>query len=213
LAEAADLARLAWRPGAQALPEPIAARRPVLGQLGGLSVALPAGAFLQASAEAEAAIRTVVAEALGPALRIADLYAGCCTLGLPLAAAGRQVLALERDPAMVEALIGAARTAGCTQRLQAAVRDLERAPLAGAELAGLDGVVLDPPRAGAVAQAAALAAAGPPRIAMVSCNPATFARDAATLVAGGYDLAWMQPIDAFLWSRELELVGAFARAA
>jgi 23S rRNA (uracil1939-C5)-methyltransferase len=93
----------------------------------------------------------------------------------------------------------------------AAVRDLERSPLNGPELRQLDAVILDPPRAGARAQALALAGAPLGRIAMVSCNPATFARDARSLADGGWRLAWVRPIDAFLWSAQIELVGAFVR--
>ncbi len=81
------------------------------------------------------------------------------------------------------------------------------------ELAGFDAVVFDPPRAGARAQAAALAGSSVPRIVAVSCNPATFARDARTLIDGGYRLASVQPIDSFIWSPHLELVARFDRAA
>ena len=177
----------------------------------GVRVGLPPGAFLQATSFAENAIRAAVALAIGDAHRIGDLFAGCGTLGLPLAAAGGRVLALDLDASMLAAAERAARQAGFGDRLRAERRDLERAPLAGPALEGLDAVILDPPRAGARAQAAALATSGVSRIAMVSCNPATFARDARTLVEGGYRLDWVQPIDAFLWSSQIELVGAFAR--
>ena len=120
--------------------------------------------------------------------------------------------ALDADAGMLAAAERAARQAGFGERFQVAPRDLERAPLAGSELAGLDAVVLDPPRAGARAQAAALAGGRVPRIAMVSCDPASFARDARALVDGGYRLLWVRPIDAFLWSSRIELVGAFRRA-
>jgi 23S rRNA (uracil1939-C5)-methyltransferase len=206
-----DLARLAWRPAVGSLAEPIAARRPVWVAFGGVRVEVPPGAFLQATRFAEDAIRSALALAIGDARRIADLFAGCGTLGLPLAAAGRQVLALDADPSMLAAARGAARQAGFGDRLATECRDLERAPLAGPALERLDAVILDPPRAGARAQAIALATSRMTRIAMVSCNPATFARDARTLVDGGYRLVTVQPIDAFLWSSQIELVGAFAR--
>ncbi len=207
-----DLARIAWRPAANEPPEPVAARRPVRVGFVGVSVELPPGAFLQATGFAEDAIRTAVAEAIGDAGRVADLFAGCGTLGLPLAAAGRRVLAVDADPQMLAAAGRAAREADVGDRLVTDCRDLERAPLAGAALDRLDAVILDPPRAGARAQAAALATSRVARIAMISCNPATFARDARTLVDGGYRLLTVQPIDAFLWSSQIELVGAFARA-
>ncbi len=206
-----DLARLAWRPAPDRQGEPIAARRPVWVEFAGVRVELPPGAFLQATGFAEAAIRSAVAGAIGDARRIADLFAGCGTFGLPFAARGCLVLALDADPWMLAAAGSAARQAGFGDRFRAEGRDLERAPLAGPGLEGLEAVILDPPRAGARAQAAALAASRVPRIAMVSCNPATFARDARTLVDGGYRLVSVQPVDAFLWSAQIELVGAFAR--
>ncbi len=211
-AEHQDLARLAWRPAAGSPAEPIAARRPVWVDFAGVRVELPPGAFLQATRFAEDAIRSAVAEAIGDARRIADLFAGCGTFGLPFAALGRQVLALDADPSMLAAAGAAARQAGFGDRLRTEGRDLERAPLTGPALERLDAVILDPPRAGARAQAGALAASRVARIAMVSCNPATFARDARTLVDGGYRVVAVQPIDAFLWSAQIELVGAFARA-
>jgi len=91
------------------------------------------------------------------------------------------------------------------------IRDLFRRPLEPIELNRLDAVVIDPPRAGAKAQIAALAASTVSRIASVSCNPVTFARDAAVLVASGYSLEWVQVIDQFRWSAHVELVAAFSR--
>jgi 23S rRNA (uracil1939-C5)-methyltransferase len=208
-----DLARIAWRAAASDPAEPIAARRPVSVDFAGVPVELPPGAFLQATGFAEAAIRAAVAAAIGDARRLVDLFAGCGTLGLPLAAAGRDVLALEAEPAMLAAAGRAARQAGFGARFSTRCQDLERAPLAGPALDRLDAVILDPPRAGARAQAMALATSKVARIAMVSCNPASFARDARALVEGGYRLLSVQPIDAFLWSSQIELVGAFARAA
>jgi 23S rRNA (uracil1939-C5)-methyltransferase len=221
LAAGQDLARLAWRAGPHATAEPIAARRPVVVELAGVAVELPPGAFLQATGFAEQAIRAAVLDAIGAAPRVADLFAGCGTLGLPLAAARRRVQAYDADPALLAAAAAGAREASCGGRFATATRDLERAPLSAPELARFDAVILDPPRAGARAQAAALAAtraqaaplaqAPPGRIAMVSCDPATFARDARTLVDGGWQLAWVRPVDAFLWSAQIELVGAFTR--
>jgi 23S rRNA (uracil1939-C5)-methyltransferase len=212
-AAAHDLARITWCSNAMTEPEPIVQRRAPRVAFGRVEVELPPGAFLQASEAAEAAIRRAVEQAIGDAMRIADLFAGCGTLGLPLAAAGRTVHALERDPAMLAALEGAAQRSGLAGRLTTERRDLQRVPLAAAELARFDALVVDPPRAGARPQATALAASGLARLAMVSCNPATFARDARTLVDGGWRCLWVQPIDAFLWSSRIELVAAFARPA
>jgi len=115
------------------------------------------------------------------------------------------------DPAMVNAMNAAARSAEIDQHLIADERDLDRRPLDHTVLKDLDAVIIDPPRAGARTQAEALAESSVRKIAMVSCNPATFARDARLLEDGGYRLSWIQPIDAFLWSAQIELVGAFER--
>jgi 23S rRNA (uracil1939-C5)-methyltransferase len=212
-AGAHDLARIAWAARGDAEAEPIAERRLPRVSFDGVQVDLPHGAFLQASVAAEGAIRRAVVAALGDAERIVDLFAGCGTFGLPLAAGGRAVHAVERAPAMLAALHGAARRAGLEGRVTTEPRDLQRTPLAGAELERFEAVVLDPPRAGARAQAASLAASPVARLALVSCNPATFARDARLLVDGGYRCSWVRPVDAFLWSSRIELVAAFARGA
>ena len=213
LADAQDLARLAWREGRTASVEPISARRQPIIDFGGVPTALPIGAFLQATSEAERAIRSAVALAIGEARTLADLFAGCGTLGLPFAKEGRKIFAAERDPAMIEALRLAADGSGLGARVDAIARDLDRDPLVGDELAPFEAVIVDPPRAGAPAQVQAIAStASPSRVAMVSCNPATFSRDARTLIEAGYRLSWVQPIDAFLFAAEIELVGAFERA-
>jgi 23S rRNA (uracil1939-C5)-methyltransferase len=152
-----------------------------------------------------------VQEGVAGASRIADLYAGCGTFGLPLAAEGRRVHAVEGDRHLVESIEQAVRVAAGRLRLSALARDLDRRPLQPEELKGFDAVVFDPPRAGAKAQAEALAASNVARVVAVSCDPATFARDARILVEGGYRLDWVQPVDQFLWSPHLELVAAFRR--
>ncbi|MGE3932044.1 MAG: class I SAM-dependent RNA methyltransferase, partial [Rhodospirillaceae bacterium] len=128
-----------------------------------------------------------------------------------LARAGAKVIAYERDADAVAALTAAARRSDLAPRIEAAARDLDRRPLAGPELAPLDGVVLDPPRPGAAAQAHALAGSRVPVVAYVSCNAGSFARDARTLVDGGYRLETVTPVDQFLWSPHVELVGVFKR--
>lgn len=199
--------------GAEARWEP----RPVTVTLGGTAVPLPAGAFLQATVDGEAALVDGVREAtagtgLGAATAmVADLFAGLGTFALSL---DGRVTAVEaaRDAAL--ALKAAAGRAGRSVAVEH--RDLYRRPLEPSELGRFDAVVLDPPRAGAREQVAALAAAGsaaagPARLAYVSCNPATFARDAALLAAGGWRLLWVRPVGQFRWSTHIELVSAFAR--
>jgi 23S rRNA (uracil1939-C5)-methyltransferase len=189
--------------GAQTRWEP----EPVTVTLGGVPVPLPPGGFLQATREGEAALVAAVRAAVGDATTVADLFAGLGTFALSL---DGRILAAEgaRDAAL--ALKAAANA---VQRpLFVDHRDLFRRPYTAAELSRVDAVVLDPPRAGAREQVAALADSTVPRLAYVSCNPATFARDAKTLVDGGYRLDWVQPVGQFRWSTHVELVGAFSRA-
>jgi 23S rRNA (uracil1939-C5)-methyltransferase len=206
-AAAADLARLSWRQEGE--PVPVAQRRPVRVTFGGVAVDLPADAFLQATQEAEAALTGLVLAGTAGAARVADLFAGIGTFSFPLAAHAR-VDAVEGAAAALGALRTAAARAGL-RRLATEQRDLARRPLEPAELAPYDAVVFDPPRAGAAAQAAMLARSRVARVVAVSCNPATFARDAATLVGGGYRLGEVTPVDQFVWSAHVELVAVFTR--
>jgi 23S rRNA (uracil1939-C5)-methyltransferase len=199
------IARLAWA------GEPIVQHRVVAISSAGVAVELPVAAFLQPTAEGESFLVASVARALADARRVADLFAGCGAFALSLAAAGKQVSAYELDLAQARTIDVAARRAGTRIAVKAEVRDLERRPLAGAELAAFDGVLLDPPRIGAAPQAQRLAASKIPTIAYVSCNPVTFARDAAILVSGGYRLGPVTPLDQFLWSSHVELVATFRR--
>jgi 23S rRNA (uracil1939-C5)-methyltransferase len=203
-AETYRIARLAVDDGygAQTRWEP----EPVSVTLGGIAVPLPHGAFLQATAEGEEALVLAVREAVGPARVIADLFAGLGTFALSLEG---KVLAAEgaRDAAL--ALKAAANRA--QRQVFVDHRDLFRRPLDAKELGRFEGVVLDPPRAGAKEQVPLLARSDVPRIAYVSCNPATFARDAKELVEGGYRLDWVKPIGQFRWSTHVELVGCFSR--
>ncbi len=179
-------------------------------QIGRARVPLPPGGFLQATTEGEAALTAAVLRAVGPARNVADLFAGIGTFALPLAETA-QVLAVEGEAAMVAALDAGWRSAPGLHRIAAERRDLYRRPLLPDELARHDAVVIDPPRAGAEAQAVELARSGVPVIAHVSCNPATFARDARILTAAGYRLDWIEVIDQFRWSPHVELAARFSR--
>jgi 23S rRNA (uracil1939-C5)-methyltransferase len=204
VAEAKGLARLTWG------DETVALRAMPEVHLGRARVQFPPAAFLQATEAGEAALLTAVKAALGPQKRLADLFAGIGTFALPLAE-GAQVLAVEGDAGMASALDKAARGAIGLRRVKVERRDLFRRPLEPDELRGLTGVVIDPPRAGAEAQAGRLAASTVPVIAMVSCNPASFARDARILTAGGYNLDWVQVVDQFRWSHHVEMAARFSR--
>jgi 23S rRNA (uracil1939-C5)-methyltransferase len=203
LAEAHGLARLAWD------GETIAQRQPPEQRFGPARVIPPPGAFLQATAEGEAALLQAAAEALADARRIADLFAGCGTFSLPLAARA-EVHAVEADAGMLAALDRGWRAAPGLKRVTTEARDLFRRPLLAEELARFDAVLLDPPRAGAEAQVAEIARARLPTVAMISCNPVSFARDARALARAGYRLDWVQVVDQFRWSPHVELAARFS---
>jgi 23S rRNA (uracil1939-C5)-methyltransferase len=203
-ATAHRLARLSIDDGYGAQPrwEP----EPVTVTLGGVPVALTPGAFLQPTMDGEAALVAAVRAIVGDAALVADLFAGLGTFALALP--GRAIgVEGQRDAAL--ALRLAAARAGRGDEVEH--RDLFRRPLTIAELDRFDAVVIDPPRAGAREQMPALAASSVARIAYVSCNPATFARDAKLLIEGGYRLTGITPVGQFRWSTHVELVGAFVR--
>jgi 23S rRNA (uracil1939-C5)-methyltransferase len=183
--------------GPETLYEPV----PATVTLSGVPVSFPVGGFLQATGDGEAALVAAVREALGDAGAIADLFSGLGTFAL----ATRSAYAAE-----------ASRDAAASLRRAAPVmtvehRDLYRRPLDAGQLGRFDAVILDPPRAGAAEQSAALAASAVSRIAYVSCNPATFARDARTLADGGYALEWARPVGQFRWSTHVELAASLRR--
>jgi len=204
------LMRVSWTAPGGGEPEPLLQLGTPQVAFGGVAVDLPPGAFLQPSREGEAALRAAVEEAAEGRRRVADLFAGCGSFSLPLAKLAA-VHAVEGDRAAVAALAAAAKRAGLGQRLTTERRDLDRSPLQPAELARFDAVVFDPPRAGAAAQSRALAASGIARVVALSCNPASFARDARLLADGGMTLDWALPVDQFPWSPHLELAACFSR--
>ena len=173
-------------------------------------VRLPAGAFLQTSAEAETVMTALVCEGVGRAKRIADLFAGLGTFTLALAETAA-VDAFESDEAALAALSEAARHTPKLKPVRTVQRDLFLTPVGGKELDCYDAVVFDPPRAGAAAQAEALAKSKVKKIVAVSCNPGTLARDLRILVDGGYRLTRVAPVDQFLFSSHVEIVAHLER--
>lgn len=207
-ATAQDLARLSWRPREWQPAEPIAMRRSGVLGFGAVTVSPAPGAFLQASREGEAALVAATLAGVGEAGAILDLFAGSGTFSFPLAAKGK-VHAVESEPDAFNTLSAGARQTG--GKVTAEKRDLFRDPLTPYDLNRFQAVVFDPPRAGAQAQAAQIAASTVPAVVGVSCNPVSFARDAALLIDGGYRLTDIWPVDQFLWSSHMELVGWFRR--
>ncbi|MCR5875985.1 class I SAM-dependent RNA methyltransferase [Phenylobacterium sp. J426] len=184
--------------------------RSALVRLGPATVALPPGGFLQATRGAEAAMTAFVAEAAAGATRIADLYCGVGTFTFRLAEIA-PVHAADFSPEAIAALGSVLASLPGLQAVTPEARDLVRRPVLAEELKKTDVVVFDPPRAGAAEQTAQLARSAVPRVIGVSCNPATFARDARTLIDAGFRLERVLPVDQFLWSPHVELVGVFQR--
>ncbi|WP_029350508.1 class I SAM-dependent RNA methyltransferase [Bosea sp. 117] len=185
-------------------------REPPVVTMGRAKVALPAGSFLQATAAGEAALAAEVVAAVGKAGRVADLFSGVGTFALRLAETAR-ILAVESSASAVEALARAARNTSGLKPIVAETRDLFRRPLLPIELKTFDAVVFDPPRQGAEAQARELAASRVPLVVGVSCDLASFSRDARILVEGGYRLERVVPVDQFRYTPHIELVGVFRR--
>jgi 23S rRNA (uracil1939-C5)-methyltransferase len=179
-------------------------------RLGPATVALPPGAFLQATPQAEAVMAAFVAAQAAGAARIADLYCGVGTFTFRLAGIA-PVYAADFAPEAIRALSGAMASAPGLHGVTAEARDLIRRPVLAEELKKTDLAVFDPPRAGAAEQTAELARSKVARVIAVSCNPATFARDARTLIDAGFVLERVLPVDQFLWSPHIELVGVFSR--
>ena len=183
--------------GPETLYEPLPARI----TLSGVPIAFPHGAFLQATQDGEAALAESVRECAADAKGVADLFAGLGTFALAV----RAVYAAEASRDAAAALSRAA------PGMSVEHRDLYRRPLDAGELDRFEAAVLDPPRAGAGQQVEQLAASSVDRISYVSCNPATYARDARALDNGGYKLAWVRPVGQFRWSTHVELAACFTR--
>ena len=203
-AAAGDLARVTLA------GETLYQARPPQVRLGPAVVALPPGAFLQAVAQAEAAMADFAVQAVAGAGRIADLFCGVGAFSFRLAQVG-SVYAADVSAPAVHALTAATGTAPGLKPITAEARDLTRRPMLAMEMKKLDAVLFDPPRAGALEQSGEIGRSRVAKVVGVSCNPATFARDARILVDAGFVLNAVKPVDQFLWSPHVELVGVFTR--
>ena len=204
LAQKHRIARLVWQDEQVVMIEPPQQR------FGKAQVVPPAGAFLQATAEGEAALLRAVKQAVGGASKVADLFSGCGTFALPLAETA-EVHAVEGEKAMVATLDRGWRETQGLKRVTSEARDLFRRPLLRDELARFDAIVIDPPRAGAEAQIAEIPASTVPLVAMVSCNPITFARDVKALIAAGFRIESLVVVDQFRWSSHIEVAAKLVR--
>lgn len=183
---------------------------PPVVQMGKAMLELPVGSFLQATAAAEETLAGLVLEAVGRAKTVADLFCGVGPFALRLAERAK-VAAFDSDRDGIAALAKAHRNTQGLKPVTATTRDLFRDPLAPVELEPFDAVIFDPPRAGAEAQARELARSNVRTLVAVSCDPRTFARDASILLAGGYRLERVVPVDQFAWSPHVEIVGVLRK--
>jgi 23S rRNA (uracil1939-C5)-methyltransferase len=190
--------------------EPLVTRMPPEIIIGKARLRLPAGAFLQATKAGEEILAALVIENLGKAKKVADLFSGAGAFALRLAAAS-QVYAADSDGTAIEALAEAVRRTPGLKPVEAKSRDLFREPLVARELKPFDAVVFDPPRAGAQTQARQLAKSAVTTVVAVSCDPASFARDARILIEGGYRLVRTTPVDQFAFTAHVETVALFKR--
>lgn len=206
--EEQKLARIAWRQNPKEVPEVIAAPLPAEVLLNDVPVTLPPGGFLQASKAGETALADFARNALSAARNITDLFAGVGSFTFPLAAAAR-VHAVEGNEELTNGLQAAANRA--ILNVTSETRDLFHRPLLTDELNVFDGLIFDPPRAGAKAQAEEIAKSNIPSVVAISCNPVTFARDVKTLLEGGYKLGVVLPVDQFLFSPHIEMAAVLKR--
>jgi len=205
-----DIARICWKnlnDKSFEAAEPVIERRAVMVHFGKVSVKIPPDAFLQPTVSGEKTLRDIVFNAVKGSKKVIELFSGCGAFSLPLANRGVQISAFDFSEDHIFALLQAARDYGIGERVTAETRDLYRRPLVKSEFDEVGAIILNPPRTGAISQVMQIAKSKVPMVVYVSCNPNTFARDVYEMIAGGYKLEQLVPVDQFLWSPHIELVG------
>lgn len=199
-----DLARLSWE------DELIVLLKPPIQKVGELKILPPAKFFMQACKEAEKVMVEEVGEVLKNENNVIDLFSGFGTFALPLSRT-KKIFAVEKSSEMLTALELVQRKTPTLKFIRTSRRNLHKNPVTADELFEIEGAVVNPPRSGAYSQCSELAKSGIKRIAIVSCNPLTFARDAEALIKGFYNLDWIKIVDQFRWSHHIELIAKFSR--
>ncbi len=207
-AEHEDLARICWRSTGKGLVDVVSARKTPSLRMGDVDVALAPAGFLQATKDGETALANLVQTYLKDCHYIADLFAGCGSFTFPLAKHSK-THAVDSNPDLIQSLQSSANKA--VAPVTSETRDLFQRPITREELKPFDGVLFDPPRAGAKIQVEEIAASSVKNVVGISCSPGTFARDARVLIDGGYSLIEVTPVDQFRWSSHVELIGLFKR--
>ena len=177
---------------------------------GAVNVSIPPRAFTQATTHGEAALQGAVARALDGAKSVIDLFSGVGTLGLPLTIKAK-LHCVESDPNLLDALAYGVRHTQGVKKVTVEARDLFRNPVYHTDMKSFDAAIIDPPRAGAEQQVRELAQSHIHNLAMVSCNPVTFARDARLLYETGFKIKWLEVVDQFRWSSHIEIVAHFCK--
>lgn len=208
-AQANKLCRICWHDESEKLLEQISAIHPAEIKIGSKKGLLPPGGFLQATLDGQETLIKLMQETLPENIRILDLFSGCGSFSLPAAHTAKAVHAVEGDEELIFALQNASNKYMLS--ITTETRDLFRNPLAPYELNKFDAVIIDPPRAGANAQAIEIASSDVKHVIFISCNPASYARDVKVLVEGGYRLKTVIPIDQFRWSSHVELFSVLER--
>ena len=203
-----SLARIAWRQKPNDIPEVISAIKPASVQLGDIPVTLAPGGFLQATRAGEEALVAIATDALQNCSTVVDLFAGCGSFTFPLSRSSK-VHAVDGDEELISALQKSANKN--ILPISTEVRDLFRRPVFSTELKGYDGLLFDPPRAGAKAQVEEIAESSVGTIVAISCDPVTFSRDISYLVSAGFEVEFIQPVDQFLWSPHVEMIAVLRR--
>lgn len=207
-AAALDLARISWQSTEKGMLEVVSARKMPTLKISNVAVMIPPAGFLQATQEGETSLTTLACSYLTDCKSIVDLFSGCGSFTFPLAAHSK-VHAVDSEPDLIHALQTSANRA--IQPVTSEARDLFQRPLTSEELKHFDGLLFDPPRAGAKSQTDEIALSNIPCLVAVSCNPGSFAQDARKLIDGGYRLQEVTPIDQFRWSAHVELIALFTK--
>ena len=172
----------------------------------------PPGGFLQATLCGETAIIKSVIEALKNFNKkkiICELFCGSGTITLPLLLQNFRINAFELNADSLDSIDLAKKGKPFKNNIKTQTRNLKSKPLTASELKEYGAIIIDPPRSGAQLQFLNIAESKVETVVSISCDLDSFVRDSKILIENNYILKWVQPIDQFLYSPHLEIVGFF----